>query len=184
MNLENVRHIPQVMNGVVQQIAAKGFDRKLGPIAAKANPAPLGARHGIEAVGQHVARCCELATNCVCVLAVVALGNRGCVLIPVVECWLIEREHQIEAHVEKAKHVAHMAAVFEWRPHVGQWALANLWVKQHHFPLRCDVADDHADVAVGNGFGVKRAVGARALENPRPIFVVGRDAHALDDRAN
>jgi hypothetical protein len=50
--------------------------------------------------------------------------------------------------------------------------------------LRCDVADDHADVAVGNGCGIKRTVGAWALENPCPIFVVGRDAHALDDRAN
>ena len=58
MDLENVRHIPQVMNGVVQQIAAKGFDRKLGPIAAKANSAPLGVLHGIESVGQYVARCC------------------------------------------------------------------------------------------------------------------------------
>ena len=54
MDLENVRHIPQVMNGVVQQIAAEGFDRKLGPIAAKAHVAPLGARHGIEAVGHDV----------------------------------------------------------------------------------------------------------------------------------
>src|SRR5690606_15337303 len=83
------------------------------------------------------------------------------------------------ALVVAAEDVAHVAGVLERRPRGGVRAAGPDGTGVETGPPPGGVRpDEHGDLAAPRARRVEPAVGARSIEHPRPVLVVGRDHRA------
>src|SRR5918994_4255069 len=81
--LESPRHVVEMVHGVVDEVAGKRLDREAGAVAAVARAPPGVPRHGVEPVGDPGGVAGDVGSHLGGILLVVAVVDRGRVLVPV-----------------------------------------------------------------------------------------------------
>ena len=169
--------VPEVVDRVVDHVLGERGDGERRTVTAPAAALPLVAVDGTERVGERDACLVQLDRHDRGVLFVVALRQRGLVLVPVGEQRVVHVDHQGEAGPVQPQDVPHVRCVLERGPPGGIRAR----------PQVLDGRVEHGDPAVGRladerGHGGRRdraggepALGAGSLEHPCPVLVVGND---------
>ena len=118
----------------VSTVNCDPFDRVPGPV-------PLVVGHASRtACGRDGGRRGQLGRDDRRVLQVVAVRERGGVLVPVLERRVVLREQQLEASVEDPQHVAHVRAVLEGRPGGRRGPVPGVGTAQRRDPPRRQLA--------------------------------------------
>ncbi len=169
--------VAQVVDDVVQVVPAEARDGEPAAVAAHPRPVPGRAGDAVVRRGRRLRRRQQLVRDDGGVLLAVPLLDGGRVLVPVREGRRVLLEHEQHPAAHRAVDVADVAAVLQRRPHPLGRSPTHLGPPQHRRPLRCaaaQIAGKRARLDVG---GVEAAVGARALEHPRPVLGVRYDVH-------
>src|SRR4051812_9115562 len=167
--------IVRVMNDVMQVIDGNRRDRELAAIAAQPAPRPRVVRHARIGGGHRARRFDKFGRDDHRVLgAVVVLDGRS-VLIPVGKTRLVLAEHEPDAVVEDAVHVANVATVFQRRPHSRPGPHGDIGRTEPAWPLLGVGFDAVCDLSVAHRGPVEAALGARLRDDPRPVLGVGLD---------
>ena len=72
-----------MVDRIVQEVPAEGFNGEGGAVAAETHPRPLVTRHGVETPGKLTGGYRQLPSNSKRILKIVSVGNGGCILIPI-----------------------------------------------------------------------------------------------------
>ena len=139
---------------------------------------PLVGPHRLPRRGVRVPGGDELVGHHGGVLPVVAVLDRGHVLVPVREARRVGLEHQPQPLVEQPEHVAHVAPVLERRPLVVGRPQGRVRMCQQRRP-RIGVAPGCARPSAPRrpSAASKPQSGHSSLEHPRPVLVVRHDRH-------
>ena len=159
----------------MQQVLAKGLDGEDRAVAAPTSALPVALAHPVEGRGNRLRRLRELTADHCGVLRAIGVGDRRGVLVPVLEHRIHLRTHEVHAGVEDAAYVADMAAVLQRRPHPRLRPHANIDSLEDRPPAGGTGTQPRSDLAAGPRGGVEATVGARLLQNPRPVLVVWLD---------
>jgi hypothetical protein len=178
------RDVPEVVDRIVYEVAGEGLHGEGRPVAAVTGTAPLLVGDRVEARGQGLGGLRQLTGDHRRILATVGVLHGRGVLVPVGVGGAVPGEHQLEALVVEAAHVAHVARVLEGGPHPRPGArrdqLGGAPEDLHPAPGVGPQQPRHpAWIDIG---GHEPALRARAVEHPGPVLVISTDRVIRTDR--
>ncbi len=159
-----------MVHGIVEHVAGETLDGEPLLVAAVARPLPLHARDPGEGRAQPALGFDEFGGHNYGVLLPIAIAHRGLVLIPIRVVRVVLIQHQVQAVVVEAEHVADVTGVLERGPHPGGRTVSNTRPREHLHPRGGVCLESVRDRRKFKSGGVKPAVVALRLEHPGPVL--------------